>query len=365
MTEMTRHRTAGFGASAMLTVLRTPFGRRLAPNLIELRYRGVRSGRDIALPVSCVRSDNSVVVRVGRPETKTWWRNFHTRQPVSVWIDGRWVSGTGHVAASGTLEHEEVAAVYQQRYPRMEIPATDPFVVIDLAVDPLRRGAARRRDGLWRRWFAMVTVGELLGFAAPAVAGALVWDATPAAVIVAMLLAGAFEGAALGWSQARVLRSVLPDMRSASWVLATISGAVVAWSVGVVPMISSDGLATWPLPLLLPAVVIGGSILLLSLGVSQWTVLRRHIPRAAEWIVVTAVAWLGGLAAFTAITSPLWRPGQSVPVVVLIGVLGGFAMAATMAAVTGRGLTRLLGDGPRARIDDAATSVGSRRLPTR
>ncbi|MET8651583.1 hypothetical protein [Nocardia aurea] len=351
MTEMTRYRTPGFGASAVLAVLHTPFARGLAPNLGELRYQARRSGRNIALPVSCVRSGDIAVVRVARPETKQWWRNFRSPRSVSVCLDGQWMHGIGHVASAGTLEHEEIAAVYQQSHPRMEIPATDPFVVIDVAVDRRRHdveeGARRLENGTRRHWFTAVTLGELLGFAAPAVAGSVVWDAVPAVVVPAMLAAGAVEGTVLGWFQARVLRQVFPGFHSRAWVLATALGALVAWSIGVVPMISSDGLGSWPPVLLVPALVIGGSLLLLSLGASQWVVLRHHVPRAARWIAITAAAWLAGLVSFTVITTPLWHPGQSVPLVVAIGILGGFVMAATMAAVTGWGLTKLLS--PRSR----------------
>ena len=45
--------------------------------------------------------------------------------------------------------------------------------------------------------------------------------------------------------------------------------------------------------------------------------------------------WLVGLAVFLAVTSPLWRPGQSLALVVAIGVLAGMRMAVSVAAVTG------------------------------
>jgi hypothetical protein len=48
------------------------------------------------------------------------------------------------------------------------------------------------------------------------------------------------------------------------------------------------------------------------------------------------------LGVFTAVTTPLWQPGQGAVTVSLIGVLGGLLMAVAMAAVTGVGLLRLL-----------------------
>ena len=52
--------------------------------------------------------------------------------------------------------------------------------------------------------------------------------------------------------------------------------------------------------------------------------------------------WAVGLLVFTAITTPLWAPGQPAALMAAIGVLGGLAMAGTVAALTGWALVRLL-----------------------
>ena len=80
----------------------------------------------------------------------------------------------------------------------------------------------------------------------------------------------------------------------------------------------------------------------LSLGTGQWLVLRHHVAMAHLWVGANAVAWAAGLVVFTAFTTPLWQPGQPVVLIALIGALGGLVMAATMAAITGSALTRLL-----------------------
>jgi len=329
----------------MLTMLHSPMAAGLRRNLCELRYQGRLSGRLVALPVSYARSENDVVIRVARAQTKSWWRNFCSPRSISVWLDGRWHNGTGHVAQPGSLEHEEVAAIYQAEFPRMEIPATDPFVVIELETAHTVPGdlpSERRFRGVWRRWCTSVTVGELLGFAAPAMVGALVRDAAPLTAAVALLAAGAVEGTVLGWFQARVLRSVVPGLRSADWVLATTLGALLAWSIGAIPVLAGDGLGNWPPAVLIPAAVVGGTVILLSIGVTQWLVLRHRLPGARQWIWATALAWLAGLIVFTAFTTPLWQPGQSTLLVIAIGVVGGLLMAATMAAITGAFLLRVL-----------------------
>ncbi|WP_433664614.1 hypothetical protein ACQPW1_22250 [Nocardia sp. CA-128927] len=197
-------------------------------------------------------------------------------------------------------------------------------------------------QGLWRRWFINVTLGEFLGFAAPAMAGAFLRDATPAAAAVALLAAGAVEGTILGWFQARVLRSVVPGLRSGDWILATMIGALAAWSIGAIPVLAGDSFSTWPPTVVVLAAIVGGTVILLSIGVTQWLVLRHRLRRAGQWIWVTALAWLAGLLVFIAFTTPLWQSGQSIPLVAVIGIGGGLLMAAVMAAVTGAFLVRIL-----------------------
>lgn len=85
----------------------------------------------------------------------------------------------------------------------------------------------------------------------------------------------------------------------------------------------------------------GRTSLLASIGTAQWLILRRHVDRAAWWVVATALAWLAGLGVFFGISSPLWQQGQPVEVVILIGLGGGLLMAATSSVVTGLALRRL------------------------
>jgi hypothetical protein len=199
---------------------------------------------------------------------------------------------------------------------------------------------------LWRSWLAWVTLGEVSGFAVPALVGASVVTAPVAVQVPALLAAGVVEGAVLGLAQARVLRRVLPVVSPSRWTAATAAGAGVAWSAGLTPGYAWDRAADLP-----PAVqVVGGvglgSVLLLSLGVAQWLVLRRGLPRAGWWVPATALAWLAGLAGFMAVSTPLWRPGQSWPVVVAVAVLAGTLMAAVLAAISGAALARMLAGHP-------------------
>lgn len=199
---------------------------------------------------------------------------------------------------------------------------------------------------LWRAWVVSVTLGELAGFAVPAVLGALTAERPEAVMLAALLGAGAVEGAVLGWAQARVLRRVLPALATGRYVAATAGAAVLAYLVGLGPALLGDRLAALPTGLLVAAAVVGGAVLLASIGTAQWLVLRRVLPGSVMWIPATAVAWAAGLLAFAAVTTPLWQPGQPVALAAAIGVLGGLVMGLVVAVGTGFALARLLS--PRA-----------------
>jgi hypothetical protein len=97
-----------------------------------------------------------------------------------------------------------------------------------------------------------------------------------------------------------------------------------------------------PLPLLVLLGAVLAVLLLASIGVAQWTVLRAAVPRSASWIATTAGAWALGLLLFLAVVIPLWQPGQPVLVVAAIGLLGGLLMAVAVALVTGVAALRLV-----------------------
>ncbi|WP_217897213.1 hypothetical protein [Geodermatophilus saharensis] len=196
---------------------------------------------------------------------------------------------------------------------------------------------------LWRRWLVVVTAGEAAGFLVPVLvvlSGAA--DTAGAAGLVVLLLAGAAEGALLGAAQASVLAREVADLSRRDWVLRTAAAAVLAWAVGTGPSTWAAAVLDWPVPVQAVLAVVAGGVLLGSIGVAQWTVLRRHVPHAGRWVAWTTAAWLAGLAVFTAITTPLWQPGQAPVLIAAVGAVGGLAMALTMAAVTGRGAVRLL-----------------------
>lgn len=227
--------------------------------------------------------------------------------------------------------------------------------------DPRELRHRRAPSTLWRRWMVAVTLGEALGFAVPALVGVLVRDASLGTVVVALLVAGMAEGAVLGAAQAHVLVPMVPGLRARSWTVATVLGGTAAWAIALIVMAVGESATRWPVVISVPLAVVGAVTLLVSVGVAQWLVLKRFVARAHRWIVGTALAWLGGLAAFFALTTPLWQPGQPFELVVVIGIAGGLLMAAVMAAVTGWFLVGLLAGSPGAKEQtlDAGAHGGS------
>ena len=207
-------------------------------------------------------------------------------------------------------------------------------------------------DPRYRRWVVATTFGELAGFTVPAVVGAAVTSAGvgQSASMVLLVLAGVGEGAVLGWAQSRMLRRELPGLRTSDWVMATAAGAGVAWSIGMLPStFSRQLLQLWP-PVLVTLGTLAGVLLLATIGVAQWLVLRRHIARSGSWVLANALAWIAGLAVVFAVIGV--APPDAPVLMAVLGVAGGLGMGLTVALVTGLFLVRLL-DRVRPAVDVA------------
>lgn len=77
-------------------VLKSPAHRLMSGRLALIRYTGTRSGTEHTLPVQYADTHHGIVVAVGEPDTKTWWRNFTTMGQVKVLLAGHWVPMTAH-----------------------------------------------------------------------------------------------------------------------------------------------------------------------------------------------------------------------------------------------------------------------------
>jgi hypothetical protein len=120
------------GNTLVLAVLRSPAHRLLSGTAIELRYTGRRSGRRYLLPVQYAREGNRLVVVPQGAETKTWWRNFLTPQPVSVRLASRLRDGIATVVQPGDPAWEEDRRLYESRWRRLAGRVAGPVVEITL-----------------------------------------------------------------------------------------------------------------------------------------------------------------------------------------------------------------------------------------
>jgi hypothetical protein len=189
------------------------------------------------------------------------------------------------------------------------------------------------------RWVLVVTLGEALGFTVSAAVGVAVTGATwTVGNRRGLVLAGSVEGAWLGAAQADCLYRwrVLPVRHW--WIVATTVGAVVAWSLGMLP--STLGRLNWTTSTAV-AVGVGGLILLTSLPLAQYFVLRDHVRRPALWIPIKIAAWLVGIA-WTLAPSPFVDQSTRAAALILIYGIAGLCMAVTVAVITGVGMFRLL-----------------------
>ena len=135
-----------------------------------------------------------------------------------------------------------------------------------------------------------------------------------------------------------MLRGELVGFDRRSWVLAT----ALAASLGLLPSSLGDRLTDISLAVLIPASVVLGFALLLSLGVAQWWVLRRYVRPAALWIPANVIAWLVGLGLSVPLMSVLLTEETTTPAAIAIGLGAGLVMGITVAAVTGGFLVRIL-----------------------
>lgn len=323
----------------ILAWLGSPVHGSTGTRMCGLRYTA-SDGSEITLPVVYAREGSAVVVLAGQADRKRWWRAFRHARKASVLLDGRWRPATGHVATGPA--RAAAARRYRNAFPAHTVPDGDELVVFTLH-DGTALVPPARRVPRWRTWFAWVTVGEFIGFATPAGMGALFTSWPAVATAGALIAAGAVEGAVLGWAQVHVLGRALPALRRARFVTATAAAAALAYAIGLVPSWVGEGLPDIPVWALVLGAIVGGVALLATIGTAQWLVLREVLPRSASWILTTAGAWAAGLLMFTAVATPLWHAGQPVALVAAIGAGAGLLMAATVAALTGLAVLRLLG----------------------
>lgn len=187
--------------------------------------------------------------------------------------------------------------------------------------------------------------------------------AIPAAALA--VLAGTFiEGIVVGTAQWLVLRRPLTRIRWRVWAMATAIGAFVAWTLGMIPSTfiftnaDTGGAASAPMSDLMVYVLaaVMGFVLGSILGVPQWLVLRRHLPKAGWWVLANALAWMVGMVIVFVGTSVIPPEGISISVALML-LLFLFAAGAAVGAVHGFVLLWLLRSRSLVRTRTHRTSV--------
>lgn len=168
-----------------------------------------------------------------------------------------------------------------------------------------------RTTTFWSRWVLANAAGELAGLGTAALIGWILVSSLRGEqsllqhilLALAMIAAGAFEGAIVGAAQAWVLAPRLPALPRWEWMRATILGALVAWALGMLPSTllaagaeTSGQPAAEPGPAVVyPLAALLGAVAGAILAFFQWRVLRRHLPGALGWLAANAAAWTLGM----------------------------------------------------------------------
>ena len=111
----------GVGNSAVRAVLGSPAHRLMSGSTDVVRYRGRRTGAEFSTPTQYARHGDDLIILVGKPETKRWWRNFREDRDLDVLVQGRWLAMTGR-AVIGADEPDVVAPLldtYLERFPKV------------------------------------------------------------------------------------------------------------------------------------------------------------------------------------------------------------------------------------------------------
>jgi hypothetical protein len=108
------------GHDVVSAVLRSPAHPLLSRWACLVRYTGPRSGRVVTLPTLYARHGDGLVILVGWPEKKRWWRAFRTAHDLEVLVRGRWEPRRAHTVVD--TDEPDVAAplyeTYRARFPR-------------------------------------------------------------------------------------------------------------------------------------------------------------------------------------------------------------------------------------------------------
>jgi hypothetical protein len=208
---------------------------------------------------------------------------------------------------------------------------------------------------LWLEWTLANAIGEAIGLGLSSLLWILFflgmeqWLGVLWSALIVVSGSTLLEGSAVGIAQWRVLGKELPALSLRIWWIATAVGALIAWTLGMIPstlMALNAGAENALAPEVSDTVVLllaagMGFVLGPVLGIPQWWILRRHVAQAWQWIPANAVAWMLGMPVIFAMMGLV--PAGTPSVWAILLVLTTLAVAgAVVGATHGIILVRLL-----------------------
>ena len=109
-----------FGNSVVAGLLNSPFHRLMSGSTDLIRYTGRRSGKQFTTPTQYAWAGEDLIILVGRPESKNWWKNFKTEGDIEVLIKREWLTMTAHTVIGNEDPYtiQPMLDAYLERYPK-------------------------------------------------------------------------------------------------------------------------------------------------------------------------------------------------------------------------------------------------------
>ena len=218
-------------------------------------------------------------------------------------------------ALLGLLD-ESIQAILPNRFFDWIDVGFNAFAGFIVTAARLAQAPASRPDGRpgWRLWFLWSVVGAFVwGWSMdPASFGkprpVVILESLPI-INIPVYASVAAGGAAVGVFQWLMLRQYIGG--SIRWVLASLVGVFLgAQVVGRVRAFDAD-----------LGLILGVALYGLLVGILQWLVLRRQVPRAGLWVPASAVSWILAIPAGDLNGPPGWAIFGTITGTVLVWLL--------------------------------------------
>jgi hypothetical protein len=221
------------------------------------------------------------------------------------------------------------------------------------------RAATRLTGRLAFAWVGACATAELIGIgtaAGVAISGDVIGGGAPGdplplrlAVYTLSILAGAVEGAGLGYVRGVVLARRLPGFPVRPFLWSLIGIGMAGWAIGMIPSTflatesGPDGPAEPALVTLLAVAALSGAAGGLLIGLVEWLVLRRVAAGLVAWVVWSTLAWSAAFVVIFAGAQAIgtdWLLWQRVGAGALTGLSAGIVLGLVslpgLAALRGR-----------------------------